>query len=82
MIIKLKEEKDNEIQDYLELDQNIFNKNSEILNENKSIYILHYPKGEKAMVSFGFGFKEDSDYDYKHLCNTEPGSSGSPEGKD
>ena len=78
MIIKLKEEDDENIKDYLEIDQNIFNKNSEILNETKSIYIMHYPKGKKVMVSFGFGFKKCNDYEYKHLCNTESGSSGSP----
>ena len=77
MIIKLKSFID-ELNNYLEIDKNIFYENSEILNENKSIYILHYPKGEKAMVSFGNGFKRYDNYDYKHLCNTEPGSSGSP----
>ena len=74
MIIKLNEDKYN----YLELDQNIFKDKSESLYENESIYILHYPNGGKASVSYGYGIERINDYDIKHLCNTESGSSGGP----
>ena len=75
MIIKLKDEKYN----YLELDDNLFNENSEEFYEEKSIYILHYPTGNKVSVSFGNGVQKiKDDYYIKHLCNTENCSSGSP----
>ena len=54
MIIKLNEDKYN----YLELDQNIFKDKSESLYENESIYILHYPNGGKASVSYGYGIEK------------------------
>ena len=76
MVLRLKQ--DDGISDYLEFDNNIFNENSEILYGNESIYILHYPRGEKSAVSFGMGFKKSNNYEFKHLCNTESGSSGSP----
>ena len=75
MIIKIKE---NEINNYLEIDQNIFMDKSEDFYKNESIYILHYPNGGKISVSFGYGIEKENDYDIKHLCNTENGSSGGP----
>ena len=53
MIIKLEEEKN--IYQYLELYDNLFKDNSEKLYEDKSIYILHYPNGNKISVSYGYG---------------------------
>ena len=53
MIIKLEEEKN--IYQYLELYDNLFKDNSEKLYEDKSIYILHYPNGNKISVSYGHG---------------------------
>ena len=76
MIIKLQEEK--EIYKYLELDELLFEKDSDKLYEEKSIYILHYPNGEKSSVSFGYGIQNSNEYYIKHLCNTEHCSSGSP----
>ena len=75
MIIKIKEE---EIKNYLEIDENIYNNNSEELYKNQSIYILHYPNGGKVSISFGYGIEKINNYDIKHLCNTEVGSSGGP----
>jgi len=76
MIIKLEEEKD--IYHYLDLDEHIFDENSEDIYENKSIYILHYPNGDKIHISFGYGIQKLDEYYIKHLCNTEHCSSGSP----
>ena len=76
MIIKINEE--NAKFNYLELDNNLFNANSEYLYENKSIYILHYPNGENISVSFGYGIKKLDKYYITHLCSTEFCSSGSP----
>ena len=75
MIIKLNE--DNKY-NYLEFDKNIMKDNSESFYEKESIYILHYPNGNKASVSYGYGIEKINDCDIKHLCNTLPGSSGGP----
>ena len=40
-LIELKD--GDKIKDYLELDHNLFQDNSEIIYKNKSIYLLHYP---------------------------------------
>ena len=52
IIINLKE---GEIDNYLEIDQNIFIENSESSFKDNSIYILHYPNGGNSSVSFGYG---------------------------
>ena len=76
MIIKVEEEKD--IYHYLDLDEHLFDKEAEEIYEDKSIYILHYPNGDKINVSFGYGIQKLDEYYIKHLCNTEYCSSGSP----
>ena len=63
---------------YLELDDNLFNKNSERGYNEESIYILHYPNGLNASVSFGYGIEVVNEFDISHKCNTEPVSSGGP----
>ena len=75
MIIKLDKE---EIKDYLNIDENIFNINSENSYKNEQIYILHYPNSGEASISYGCGIEKIDEYNIKHLCNTEPGSSGGP----
>ena len=75
MIIRIKE---GLVNDYLEIDKNIFEDDSENNYDNESIYILHYANAEEAKVSFGKGIKKVDNYDIKHLCHTEPGSSGGP----
>ena len=76
MIIKLKE--DDDIKNFLEIDSNIFKQNSELSYKEDLIYILHYPNAGKASVSRGTGIEKINDYDIKHFCNTEVGSSGGP----
>ena len=76
MIIQLKEE--DEIYNYLEIDQNIFKNNAILLFRNEPIYILHYPYSKEASISYGNGIEILNEYDIKHLCNTENGSSGGP----
>ena len=75
MIIRLKE---GEVNNYLEIDENIFKHDSVDDYKNESIYILHHPNAEEAKVSFGSGIEKENDYDIKHKCHTEPGSSGGP----
>jgi len=83
-IIEIKKEKEN-INNFLVLDENIFNEN--ILNENQilcneSIYILQYPKygnEQKASISYGtFKQIENDGYNIEYYCCTDVGSSGSP----
>ena len=75
MIIRLKE---GEVNNYLEIDENIFKYDSVNNYKNEGIYILHYPMVEEAKVSKGKGLEKINDYDIKHYCHTEPGSSGGP----
>ena len=80
VIIKLKEGQEYmKNVNYLELDENLFIKNS--LKGYKSIYILHYPNSQNAGVSYGNGIAYDenkSKFDIQHKCNTLEGSSGGP----
>ena len=78
-IIEIKPEKD-EINDYLEIDENDIYQNKENIELeyiNKSINLLHYPK-EKLNVSFGIinNIIDNKKINYK--CTTEDGSSGCP----
>ena len=41
------------IKDYLELDDNLLQDNSEIIYKNKSIYLLNYQNEKNACVSYG-----------------------------
>ena len=74
-IIELKEE-DN-IKEYLELDDNIFKDNEKIFYEEKSIYVIQYLNGDEACVSYGILNKINKN-DILHICSTDKGSSGSP----
>ena len=80
--MEIKEE-DN-IKNYLELDDIIINdiinnknKNKEYINE--TIYIIQYPEN-KLSVSYGILDKiyEDKIYNFNHKCSSRGGSSGSP----
>ena len=74
-IIELREE-DN-IKDYLKLDDNLFQDNSEINYKDNSIYILNYSNGSNAEVSYGI-LNNINGYYIKHKCRIDIGSSGSP----
>ena len=75
MIIKIKAE--DEINNYLEIDENIFNKNSEGSYKDEPIYILHRPLKD-TLVSYGKGIEVIGEFDVRHGCVTESGSSGAP----
>ena len=78
IIIKLNEYDIYDINNYLEIDKNIFNINSENTYKDEPIYILHYPNSGQASISYGNGIEKISEYNIKHKCNTQPGSSGGP----
>ena len=80
-IIQLKPEKDDiNKENFLELDESIFEENPDLCNKN--IYTLQYPKYfcdiQKAAVSYGILKELNDKYNIKHLCSTEKGSLGSP----
>ena len=71
------DEKDN-INNYLEIDDNIINDfNEEYIDE--TLYIIQYPEGQLS-VSFGIlnSIYLDKKYNFNHKCCTKEGSSGSP----
>ena len=77
-IIELKDEKD-DIKKFLEIDQRIFQDNSNVLFYGNSAYVLHFPGNKSASVSYGVIKKnENSNYQLIHYCSTEKGSSGGP----
>jgi hypothetical protein len=75
-IIEIKPEKD-KIKDFMELDENIFKEDSNILYNRKSIYIIHYPNSEEVKVSYAI-INNVEEYNISHYCCVEAGSSGSP----
>ena len=74
-IIELKEE--DGIKNFLELDENLFKDKENIFYKDKSLYVLQYPNGKNACVSYGLLINIEKN-DIKHTCSTEKGSSGSP----
>jgi len=67
------------LRDYniLEIDENIYNNNIDFKDKynNKSIYILHYPK---FIFSDNIIINIDKDNTIYHLCSTDNGSPGAP----
>lgn len=63
---------------YFEIDDNIYNSNLQYYL-NKTIYLLHYPLGNRVKFSIGIiKFFDENNIDIYHLCETRKGSSGSP----
>ena len=77
-IIEIEKEKDN-IYSFLEIDERIYQNNSEVFFNKKSAYVIQYPKDHGASVSYGVVneiIEEKSEI--HHFCNTNKGSSGAP----
>ena len=81
-IIEIK--KEDNINNYLELDEIIINDIINNINKNKiyineTIYIIQYPEN-KLSVSYGIleNIYMDKKYNFNHKCSTKGGSSGSP----
>ena len=69
---------EDDINEFLVIDENIFKDKSELTYKNENIFILHYPYGKEAKVSNGNGIEIISEYNIKHKCNTDYCSSGAP----
>ena len=68
---------EDKINDFLEIDENIFKENQELSYIKNSIYVLHYIKGENVAMNPGI-LKKINKNNFEHLCNTKDGSSGGP----
>ena len=75
-IIEIFKDKD-KINHYLELDENILNKDYENLYKSMSIYILQYSISKGPLASFGI-INNIYNNDILHLANIEKASAGSP----
>ena len=77
--ITILEVKSNEINNFLELDNDLAIK-SNIKEFNDSIYIIHYPSSSfnENVVSYGTINITKDKIKFEHFCSTEDGSSGSP----
>ena len=62
-------ESDN-INNFLELDDNIFKNEVKAFYEDISIYVIQYPLGNNAAVSYGLS-NEINDLEIMHTCSTE-----------
>ena len=83
VVVEIDEKKDGKY-DYLALDDNILKKNKIDDYIGKSVYIIQYPsyqENQQLSVSYGIiknRFDDEEEYNFRHYCSTEYGSSGSP----
>lgn len=75
-ILEIKPQKEG-LNNYLDIDENIFEDNYEITYQNKPIYILQYPNGRESSHSLGL-VNSIIGTNIQHSCSTDFGSSGSP----
>ena len=78
-IIEIKESDKLEMNSFLELDDNIFKDDPNGIYRKISIYLIGFPKGGISKYSMGiFQLIEEDDFTIRHLCRSNPGSSGCP----
>ena len=75
-IIEIKKEDNYNINNFLEIDYDIF-ENINLNDKFKSIYIIHFPFGNESSLSIGIIDKIEDDI-IQHKCATQKGSSGAP----
>ena len=75
-IIEIKKEDNYNLNNFLDIDYDIF-ENINLNDKFKSIYLIHFPFGNKPSLSTGIIEKIEDDI-IKHKCATEKGSSGAP----
>ena len=78
-IIEIKKNENLDFESFLEIDDKIFKGNPNDNFKGNSIYLIGHPKGGKLTYSMGLikDINEDN-YDIRHLCKSDPGSSGCP----
>ena len=65
------------INNFIELDDNLFRNDLKTLYKNESIYTLHYLNGGKAFASFGI-LNQLNNYNIEHSCEIQSGGDGAP----
>ena len=71
---------EDKIDDFLEIDDVLFMEkemNLECIYKKKSVYVLHYIKGEKLAFNSGI-LRNIYESNISHLCSTSDGSAGAP----
>jgi len=64
---------------FLEIDEQMFDINDYEIYNQKSVYLVHYPKGKKMEYSPGaIRYISLDNYNIQHYCPSETGSSGCP----
>ena len=76
-IIEIKKDDGLDLESFLEIDYEINNQKED--SKQESIYVLQYPNDKNVDFSMGVIKNIELDnYTIEHLCDTKPGSSGSP----
>ena len=76
-IIEIKNEDNFDMNNMLEIDNNIYKDDLNKFYKNKTVYIIHYPKGLNSSYSHHI-IKSINNEIIFHLCSTNFGSSGAP----
>ena len=76
-IVEIKESDKLDINSFLEIDYDIYEKRPNEKYEKKSFYLLHC-SNEVVIYSIGVIKYIDEKYNINHICNSEEGSSGGP----
>ena len=78
-IIEIKEKDGLNLNSFLEIDNQVFQDNPNYIYGSKTVYLIHYPQGKEPEYSIGvIKSIEEDNFTFRHLCRTEPGSSGCP----
>ena len=78
-IIEIKKDDGLKKDSFFEIDNKIFNEDSSILFQKKSVHLLQYSKGAEMCFSSGIISSIGKDgYSIEHLCSSGEGSSGGP----
>ena len=78
-IIEIKKNDNFDLNHLLELDYDIYQDHLDNIYKDKSIYIIHYPKGKESSYSDSTIKNIDiNNTKIYHLCSTDEGSSGAP----
>jgi len=76
-IIEIKKYDGLDINSFLEIDTNIYKEKLKEIYTQKTIILIHYPKGGEVKYSLGV-IRDISEINIQNFCDSEPGSSGGP----
>ena len=77
-IIEMKPTDGIKLDSFMEIDKDIYKDNYKEIFKNKSIYLLHYPKGAEICKSEEVIKNIGDNYTIIHCCDSNNGSSGGP----